>query len=507
MAAKGKAKGKGKAPSAAAADADATATATATATTAAKETDLEDETPPPIKRTALEDADAIVADAALTDAQKLDAMRALLLDRDAAHDARAKKLRTRESRALAAAGVVAVERDAARDELGKALHLKDKLEALCRELQKTNKAVVDGAKIAAEEESKRREELSAKFEGGLTDIRCVHSTLVPIRPRRRDERHSLRTFAGVSLRPGSLAFNPRLRYLSTHPDAFQLHPDVALYEMALSAKLEAHGAERDAQTKENATLRGHLESLMQRAEAQQARPGSHWFPYDRVRVVKAVSLGPLPSFLSAHPALLSIPTRRDAFRLRRLTPFIDSAPTSLASYILWNGPQKHFEKAKEAFELEKRLYEARLEESNERLRAMEAHAEELRGTCVAAGKREKEALAQLVEYGERFATFQDTIKQSSETFESFRVDIKDLRKRLEKSEKEKREMEVKTAKSDVVLIETTQEREEWRRHAEAYKLKAGKLEALCRTLSKRAGAEEEGGGLAADGKENDAVNA
>ena len=76
-------------------------------------------------------------------------MRALLLDRDAAHDARAKKLRTRESRALAAAGVVAVERDAARDELGKALHLKDKLEALCRELQKTNKAVVDGAKIAA----------------------------------------------------------------------------------------------------------------------------------------------------------------------------------------------------------------------------------------------------------------------------------------------------------------------------------------------------------------------
>jgi len=280
-----------------------------------------------------------------------------------------------------------------------------------------------------------------------------------------------------------------------------------LYEMALSAKLEAHGAERDAQTKENATLRGHLESLMQRAEAQQARPGSHWFPYDRVRVVKAVSLGPLPSFLSAHPALLSIPTRRDAFRLRRLTPFIDSAPTSLASYILWNGPQKHFEKAKEAFELEKRLYEARLEESNERLRAMEAHAEELRGTCVAAGKREKEALAQLVEYGERFATFQDTIKQSSETFESFRVDIKDLRKRLEKSEKEKREMEVKTAKSDVVLIETTQEREEWRRHAEAYKLKAGKLEALCRTLSKRAGAEEEGGGLAADGKENDAVNA
>jgi hypothetical protein len=40
-------------------------------------------------------------------------------------------------------------------------------------------------------------------------------TLVPIRPRRRGERRSLRTLPGVSLRPGSLAFNPRPRPLST----------------------------------------------------------------------------------------------------------------------------------------------------------------------------------------------------------------------------------------------------------------------------------------------------
>ena len=39
-------------------------------------------------------------------------------------------------------------------------------------------------------------------------------TLVPIRPRRRGERRSLRTFPGVSLRP-PLAFNPRPRRLST----------------------------------------------------------------------------------------------------------------------------------------------------------------------------------------------------------------------------------------------------------------------------------------------------
>jgi leucyl-tRNA synthetase len=47
-------------------------------------------------------------------------------------------------------------------------------------------------------------------------LRRVVLTLVPIRPRSRGERRSLRTFAGVSLRPGSLAFNPDTpRRLST----------------------------------------------------------------------------------------------------------------------------------------------------------------------------------------------------------------------------------------------------------------------------------------------------
>ena len=42
-------------------------------------------------------------------------------------------------------------------------------------------------------------------------------TLVLIRPRSRGERRFLRTFPGVSLRPGSLAFNARPRRLSTPP--------------------------------------------------------------------------------------------------------------------------------------------------------------------------------------------------------------------------------------------------------------------------------------------------
>ena len=43
----------------------------------------------------------------------------------------------------------------------------------------------------------------------------ARSRLFPIRPHRRGERRSLRTLPGASLRPGSLAFNPRPRCLST----------------------------------------------------------------------------------------------------------------------------------------------------------------------------------------------------------------------------------------------------------------------------------------------------
>jgi hypothetical protein len=51
----------------------------------------------------------------------------------------------------------------------------------------------------------------------LPDLRRVLLTLVPIRPRRRGERRSLRTFSpGDSLRPSPLAFNPDTpRRLST----------------------------------------------------------------------------------------------------------------------------------------------------------------------------------------------------------------------------------------------------------------------------------------------------
>jgi len=76
----------------------------------------------------------------------------------------------------------------------------------------------------------------------VRDVSGAFYTLVPIRPRWRGERRSLRTFAGVSLLP-LLAFNPCPRRLSTPTDAFQLHPDVRSYGTVLSRGGRARGVQ------------------------------------------------------------------------------------------------------------------------------------------------------------------------------------------------------------------------------------------------------------------------
>jgi len=87
--------------------------------------------------------------------------------------------------------------------------------------------------LTAENIARVADEIEHKIQGGLAArplLSGAFYTPVPIRPRSRGERRSLRTFAVVSLRPGSLAFDPRHRRLSTPPtDAFQLHPDVRSY--------------------------------------------------------------------------------------------------------------------------------------------------------------------------------------------------------------------------------------------------------------------------------------
>ena len=151
---------------------------------------------------------------------------------------------------------------------------------------------------------------------------AFYLTLVPIRPRRRGERRSLRTLPGVSLRP-PLAFNPRLRRLSTpprhslvwndpkacpavalcvaghdHPGGYGrtlvinpkdgLHTFGRVHHVTLEAMLEAKRGSTSYATLEvydhDVAVVGVGAATSRRL---QARSISHWFPYDRVGVVNA----------------------------------------------------------------------------------------------------------------------------------------------------------------------------------------------------------------------------
>ena len=88
---------------------------------------------------------------------------------------------------------------------------------------------------------KKKEEEEDEVAAASASDSGAFYTLVPIRPRWRGERRSLRTLPSASLRP-PLAFNPDTpRRLSTPPDAFELHPDIRLYRTPLIRRLGRRG--------------------------------------------------------------------------------------------------------------------------------------------------------------------------------------------------------------------------------------------------------------------------
>lgn len=140
--------------------------------------------------------------------------------------------------------------------------------------------------------------------------------------------------------------------------------------------------------------------------------------------------------------------------------------------------QETYAKAKEAFDLEKQLLEARLAEAvafNDQLTAKLQQREE----------ESKGYLEQLSGYADKFDSFQGVISQSNETFTQFKTDIADLSKKLIESEAAKREMQAKTLKSDVAMIKLLEEREQLTAQCVSLKAKKDKLEGLCRALQKQ----------------------
>jgi len=140
--------------------------------------------------------------------------------------------------------------------------------------------------------------------------------------------------------------------------------------------------------------------------------------------------------------------------------------------------EETYNKARDAFDLEKQLLEARLAEAaavNENLVAR-------------LDKREEESkgyLDQLTSYADKFGDFQGVISQSNEHFTQFKKEIADLSKKLIASEQAQREMEKKTLKSDVAMIKLLEEREALTMQCGGLKAQKDKLEGLCRALQKQ----------------------
>ena len=184
--------------------------------------------------------------------QKLEALRSAFLEKASSLRKSAQQVEDANARA----GVARIQRDALKADFDKVVAVKDKLEVLCRELQKANKTVIADARAAAVAEAEKRDELSKQFESGLGDI---------------------------------------------------------------SSKLEAHSEERAASLRENEELREHLRKLVERSDLQEA----------------------------------------------------------------------HFDKAKQTFDLEKQLYEARLAESAEKFAASRRTATHWRSSATRARRRRR----------------------------------------------------------------------------------------------------------------------
>ena len=144
--------------------------------------------------------------------------------------------------------------------------------------------------------------------------------------------------------------------------------------------------------------------------------------------------------------------------------------------------EAHFDKAKQTFDLEKQLYEARLAESAEKFAASEAHRDALAKQCDARAAKEAELLEQLVGYADRFGEFQEVIASSNETFASFKRDMAEQSKRLREAETRRAELETKSAKSDIAMIKMLEEKEGLAKAVATLTAQKEKLEGLCRAM-------------------------
>ncbi|CAL5343426.1 unnamed protein product [Camellia sinensis] len=111
---------------------------------------------------------------------------------------------------------------------------------------------------------------------------------------------------------------------------------------------------------------------------------------------------------------------------------------------------------------------------------------------------EKNLRLQLTADGEKFQQFQDALVKSNEVFETFKQEIEKMAKSIKQLKKENAFLKSKSEKSDITLIELVEEREHLKKQLEKTKNQKEKLESLCRSLQAERKQNSTGGGSNTD---------
>ncbi|XP_033740024.1 alpha-taxilin-like isoform X6 [Pecten maximus] len=148
--------------------------------------------------------------------------------------------------------------------------------------------------------------------------------------------------------------------------------------------------------------------------------------------------------------------------------------------------EKQVEKVMQHRELEQKLADAKLAQSNAILKEeQERNKKEKEMLVIQATEGQKKATlleAQLAMYKERYEEFQTTINKSNEMFQKFKTEMDKMTKRIKKLEKDGAQWKQKWENSNKALIEMAEEKTLYDREKPLLMGKIKKLESLCRAM-------------------------
>ena len=148
--------------------------------------------------------------------------------------------------------------------------------------------------------------------------------------------------------------------------------------------------------------------------------------------------------------------------------------------------EKQVEKVMQHRELEQKLADARLAQSNAILKEeQERSKKEKEVLLLQATEAQKKSVlleAQLNMYKERYEEFQSTINKSNDMFQKFKTEMDKMTKRIKKLEKDGASWKNKWENANKALIDMAEEKQAYDKEKPMLLAKINKLESLCRAM-------------------------